>query len=579
MNLEKPLLPSIACALVASTTVGIIATLYWIIGPGKLPVTLFSIWEFVWDLGFADPNSTCSIELACRASNLRELFADQMIRNHIILIVGAAMIGGAVAFIVNIAHAPLREVAQTILGNKLLYDADARRSFRRYLRKSGKIDDQGLWLTPHVQLNSNAEASGISVLGGHGSGKSGVTRALAGQILKRGGLTIINDAKGDVTAGLPQEDFILLAARSSMGWLWAIGRDITDPHAASELSIKFIPSELTGESVWPNSARSILSALIESLQQEHGLAWGWEELYQCVFQSSQRIHARLNRIKSPAAEILEFDNQGNLNKTSQSILLTLWIAALQSIRPISLLAQSVPKSRRFSISEWLSPSSCLPKTIVLQHAADYPILSTAVSGLLLEIVAGKILAPSSPNRQTAWLHLILDELHVLKHLERLPELLSVGREKGVRCIIATQDWEQIEKIYGPEDSKILDARFRIKVVCQLGICETRNRVVKDFGGQRTTVEWDFAGENKPKTRRESQVSVIEHHQLSDELGVIKKGRKLNVRVAIFGLGSPGILNIPFTSWPARRPAHVPLPPRSSQTKTRTRPSSSSFKTK
>jgi len=227
----------------------------------------------------------------------------------------------------------------------------------------------------------------------------------------------------------------------------------------------------------------------------------------------------------------------------------------------------------------LSPNSRLPKTIVLQHAADYPVLSTAISGLLIEIVAGKILAPSSPNRSTAWLHLILDELHVLKHLKRLPELLSVGREKGVRCIAATQDWEQIEKIYGPEDSKTLEARFRIKIVCQLGICETRNRVVEHFGGQRTTLEWDYAGENKPKTRRESQVPVIEHHQLSDELGVFEKGRKLNVRVAIFGLGSPGILNIPFTSWAARRPAHVPLPPTSTQTKARPRSNSRSSKTK
>lgn len=566
MKLEKPLFHSIACAFVASATVCIIAALYWTLGPSKLPVTVFDIWEYVWDLGFADPNSKCSIDLACRASNFNLLFADQIIRNHIILITGAAMIGGAVAFLVNIAHAPLREVAQTIWGNKLLYDADARRSFRRYLRKSGKTDDRGLWLTPHVQLNSNSEASGISVLGGHGSGKSGVIRALADQILKRGDLTILNDAKGDLTAGLPQKDFILLAARSKDGWLWAIGRDIKDPHAAYELSIKFIPTELTGESVWPNSARSILSALIESLQQEHGLAWGWEELYQCVFQSAQKIHARLNKIQSPAAEIIEFDNQGNLNRTSQSILLTLWIAALQSIRPIALLAKSVPKSRRFSISEWLSPNSRLPKTIVLQHAADYPILSTAISGLLIEIVAGKVLAPSSPNRSTSWLNLILDELHVLKHLERLPELLSVGREKGVRCIIATQDWEQIEKIYGPEDSKILDARFRIKIVCQLGICETRNRVVKDFGGQRTIVEWDYAGENKPKIRRESQVPVIEHHQLSDELRVFKKGKKLNVRVAIFGLGSPGILNIPFTAWPPQRPAHVSFSQSSTKTK-------------
>lgn len=558
MKLEKPVLPSAACAFLTTALVALVATLYWTVGPGMLPVTISDISIFLWDQGFARPNSGCGIDLGCRLSNLNLLLEDQEIRRQISLIVASALIGGLVTLVSSMRHAPLRETAPTSRGNRLLYDADARFSFRRYLRRSGKADDNSLWLMPHVQLTKNAEAYNLGVIGSHGSGKTGVLRGWIEQILKRNVLAIIHDAKGDMTEGLPQNDFILVAARDNRTWLWAIGRDITDANAGYELAAKFIPTETTSESIWSDSARSILSALIETLQNERGVNWGWEELYQRVFQTPMQIRSCLVAFESPVADLIELDDQGSLSRTSQSILLTMWIAALKSIRPIAIISKSVPQDRRFSISEWMSPSSTLPKTIVLQHAADYPILSTALSGLLIEIVAGKILAPSSPNRSTPWLHLVLDELPVLRRLERLPELLNVGREKGVRCIAATQDWEQIEKIYGSEDAKTLEARLRIKIVCQLGISATRHHVVEHFGGERTIVEWDYAGENKPKTRRESRVPVIEHHQLSDELGVIQTGNQTNVRVVIFGLGSPGIVNIPFTAWPSQRDAHVPL---------------------
>lgn len=569
MNLEKPVLPSATTAFATFAVVIGIATMYWTTGPGGLPATISDIWQFLWHEGSADPYSRCGIDLACRASNLHILLDDQLIRRHVILIIVAASIGGLCTFILSMVHVPIRETSQTILGQKLLYDADARQSFRRHLGRSGATDAQSLWVTPYVQLTKNAEAYNIGIVGGHGSGKTGLTLGLTEQVLERGDLTILHDAKGNLTAGLPTNDFILLSARDRRNWLWDIGRDIKDPNAAAEVSAKFIPAETTGETIWADSARSILSALIESMQRKHGLAWGWEELYRCIFLTPLQLRNQLEKIQSPVAKLIEFDSQGALSRTSQSILLTLWIATLQSIRPIAILAKSVPRSRRFSISEWISPGSKLPKTIVLQHAADYPILSTAVNGLLIEIVAGKILAPSSPNRSTPWLYLILDELPVLKRLNRLPELLNVGREKGVRCIAATQDWEQIEKYYGPEDSKTLEARLKIKIVCQLGICATRDRVAELFAGQRTVLNWDYVGENKPKVRRETRVPVIEHHQLSDELGVIKTRGQLNIRVAIFGLGTPGILNIPFTAWPERRPAHIPLQPRSAKSAKRT----------
>lgn len=561
MYLEKPLLLPVGAGIVASIvilTTGVVVFFKLYPAVANIPITPGVVWHHVWTLGIADSNDICNLNIKCRLTNFKDIIQFDPFRHRVILLISSVFIGGIVAFAVAFSKSALRENAQTIHGNKILYDLDARHSLRTRLKRTGQSSKDSLWLIPHVQLTDAAEAFNIGVLGDHGSGKSGVLRGWTDQIINRNQRTIIHDAKGEITAGLPVNRFLLIAARDQRASTWAIGEDIVNAQDAAEVAVKFIPTASTGESIWTDSARSILTALIETLQDRKGTTWRWEDLYDAVFQSPLQIRAELEQISSPAALIIDIDHNGVLSRTSQSILLTLWITALVTIKPLVDLAKAIPKERRFSIKAWLSTQSKLPKTIILQHAADYPILSSAISGLLLEIVSNKILAPSMPSRSEPWLYLILDELPVLKRLEKLPTLLNVGREKGIRCIGATQDWEQIIKLYGPEDAATLEARFKIKVVCALGISETRDRVVERFGGNRTILEWDYAGEGKPKIRRESQIPVIQPSQLSDDLGIYKNGSSLVVRVAIFGLGAVAVVNIPFTAWPQIRRAHVPL---------------------
>lgn len=562
MNLEKPSTPSFFAALITALLVLAIGVglVFWWLPPvtPNTPITPFLLWHYIWTDGFINPNSQCGIDLGCRLSNLSAALHYPPIGWRLALIMTSCFIGAFITFDPMLDQAPLREKFKTLHGGKIRYDADARHSLRARLRRTGPADADSLWLVPHVQLTVNAEGYNIGLLGDHGSGKTGVLRGWAEQVINQGHRTILHDAKGDLTAGLPATDFLLISARDKRGWVWAIGRDIHNAQDAAEVAAKFVPAVTTGERIWPDSARLILAGLIETLQDAHGTEWGWEQLYSAVFQTPLQLYSALEHINSPAAFIIEFSENGTINRTSQSILLTLWIAALSTIKPQVDMARAVPPERRFSVDDWLSPTSKLPKTIVLQHAADYPILSTAISSLLIEIVAGRILAASTPNRHSPWLYLILDELPLLKRLDRLTTLLNVGREKGVRCISATQDWEQIINLYGVHDAATLEARFKIKVICQLGISETRDRVIKNFGGKRTILQWDYAGEGKPKTRRESEVPVIQASQLSDDLGVLRKSKGLEVRVAIFGLGPVAVVNIPFTFWQERRLAHIPL---------------------
>lgn len=454
----------------------------------------------------------------------------------------------------------IREMVRVVTGSQVVYDSDAKRSLQKNISKTGSLNQDALWLMPGVQLTAEAEASNIGVLGTHGSGKTAVLRGWAEQIIERGDRCVINDAKGDLTACFPIDDFLLIAPRDTRGWVWAVGLDVVDGSAAYEVAAKLIHKATTGESIWTDSARAILAGIIEVLQQKRldGIeVWGWQDLFQSIFLAPIEMKSELLNIKSPSASLIEFDNDGILTRTSQSILLTLWIAAITNIRPLADVAAVTQEEKQFSINEWLSSGSKLPSVIILQHAADYPKLSSTISGLFVEVLAGKILAASMSNRSDPWLYFLLDEMSTLGRLDRLPNMLSVGREKGVRCIAVNQDWEQVIKLYGKEDAATLEARFTIKVVCKLGISDTRDRVIDKFAGQREIEEWDGTVINGKKIYRIRTVPVLRPKQISEELGIIGKSNNLRVRLLIFGLGDIAMVDIPFTAWQKRRPPHVP----------------------
>jgi type IV secretory pathway TraG/TraD family ATPase VirD4 len=377
-------------------------------------------------------------------------------------------------------------------------------------------------------------------------------RGWAEQILARKERSIIHDAKGDILACAPIGRILLVAPHDARGWNWDIGRDVTNAQGAREVADKLVPSGSELESMWSNGAKAILSGAIEALQRERKTDWGWADLFQFVFKTPKELRAALEAARAPSTRLIELDDDGAANRTTLSLMLTLWVAALSTMRPLAQ-AEASTKERRFSVNDWLSDQCSLPRTIILQHNAEYPLLSTAISALLVDVVCGKLLSPSAPKRDHPWLHLILDEFPVLGRLQQFPKLLNVGREKGAAAIVATQDWEQILKLYQQHDAATLEARFKIKVVCRLGISETRDRVVSKYAGRRTIETWVVVKKDKfEKTRHESEIDVIEPNYLDDELGVRLVDSLVVVRVLVFGLGNPTVVEIPFTQWRKRR---------------------------
>lgn len=552
--------PTLAAALLAVSGVMIVS--FFIIGlvaPFQNPdITPGYFWKTVWDQGFlryCGPRLQ-AFNLDCRTANLRAWLAWPPFYLRFCLVLGGATIAAILAAIWSWKHTSPKETVRTIRGPWPIFGVAGRASLRKAIAVTGTPQPDSLWLAPHVQLTSVTEAANILVIGDQGSGKSAVIRGWAEQVLARGERSIIHDAKGDVLACAPIDRILLVAPHDARGWNWDIGCDVTNAQGAREVAEKLVPSGSELESMWSNGAKAILSGAIEALQRARKTDWGWADLFQFVFKSPKELRAALEAARAPSAHLIELDDDGAANRTTLSLMLTLWVAALTTIRPLAQ-AEASNKERRFSVRDWLSEQSGLPRTIIVQHNAEYPLLSTAISGLLVDVVCGKLLSPSAPKRDRPWLHLILDELPVLGRLEQFTKLLNVGREKGVAAIVATQDWEQVLKLYQQHDAATLEARFKIKVVCRLGISETRERVVNKYAGRRTIETWVIARKGKPeKVRHEREIDVIEPNFLDDELGVRTVDGFVVARAVVFGLGNPVIIEIPFTQWHKRREAYT-----------------------
>lgn len=502
------------------------------------------------------------LALDCRAIAVWHAIQASPMMPALLLRSGLVMLAMAVATWVACdriyAATPSSDRLVHVRGRRLRQDATARKSLRHHLVGIGTPDPDSLWLLPHVQLPPAAESYNILAIGTQGAGKTGLLRAWLEQLIARGDRIIVHDVKGDMTAGLPADCFILVAPHDARSAAWDIARDIGDRAAALEFATRSIKAA-KADSMWADGARALWADAIVSLARKHGRAWTLRDLYDLLTSSPDVFKAALVEGGAASSELIAFDESGGVQRTSMSLLITLWVAALTALKPLVDAWDDVPANRRFSLTGWLREGNSLPPTIVVQKSAEYPELSALVGGLLVERLAALVLAPGRPRNPPRKIALMLDELAELGELRRLPNLLSVGREVGVMTIAAIQDLGQLVETYGETTARTLEARFGIKVIGRLSAGDTAERISKILIGDRV-VEWDESkpsganGEKLQEKRRETQ-PVFPPERMETELGVRKARGAVLIRCLVLGLGDPALLDVPFTAWPDRRPAH------------------------
>ena len=514
-------------------------------------------------LGAGWRSSNCGVgllnwfNLDCRLQAIGQLWADGLIKTRVLAVLAAALVGAAIAFFVSARFCSRRERFATLTSERPVYDGEARASVRAAIAAFGDAA-RGLWLLPGVQLSPTVEAMNILAVGAQGSGKTLYLRGLLEQILRLNRRTVIRDAKGDMlsTLPVPLNQMILLAAHDDRSWVWDIAADISNGLAAAEVARRFVRNTGTSESFWVNSAQAIFAALVMHLHHTKGPHWSWQDLYKALMMPAAELKLALDVTAPAVALLIEIDAEGSIDRTSHGVLMTLWTACFATVEPLAKAFAAVPAERRFSIVAWLSAKSRLPRTIVLQRSSEYPELSEAVDGLFIDMLARFLASPRMPSRRTPWVSLVLDELPTLGKLEHFADMLSVSREKGLTTIAAVQDLDQLETLYGKSAANTILDKFGIKAVCRVPVSATRERISKDWGGERTvSVRTLDLRPDQPLTK-EKVVPVVSPSVLT-ELGVVGAGTRKYVCLMIFGLGNPAIVRVAATIWRPRRAAHKP----------------------
>ena len=534
---------------------------------GAVTLYLLPLAQELWTIGQrADCGNGIAGLLAidCRVDAVWRVLSQPPVASALLprtIVIVAATIAAAWTTFDKVAqNTPKSDRLMHVRGRRLYQDAAARKSLRRHLAGMGHLDKTDLWLSPHVQLPPVAESYNILAIGTQGAGKTGMLRAWIEQLIGRGDRVVIHDVKGDMTAGLPAGRYILVAPHDVRSAAWDIARDIGDRAAALEFATLSIKAA-KGDSMWADGARALWADAIVALVREHGRGWTLRHLYELLTSPPEAFREALDNSGAASAELITFDDSGGVQRTSMSLLITLWVAALTTLKPLVDAWDDVPATRRFSLTQWLQEASRLPATVVIQKSAAYPELSALVGALLVERLAGLLLSPGRARNHSRKVALVLDELAEFGRLRRLPNLLSVGREVGVVTIAAIQDLGQLVEIYGETVAKTLEARFGIKVIGRLTAGDTAERISKVLIGDRLVEYFEPVPsgirKGEPAEKRRETHPVFPPERMETELGVRPVRDRSTIRCLILGFGDPALIDMPFTAWIDRRAASRP----------------------
>jgi len=128
-------------------------------------------------------------------------------------------------------------------------------------------------------------------------------------------------------------------------------------------------------------------------------------------------------------------------------------------------------------------------------------------------------------------------------------------------IASLQDLGQLKTIAGPDNAGVIESRFGIRLVLRLEPGDTIDRITRTWLGERrisrvreASVEELKAGITRP--RETVAVPVVAPELLSDDLGVRKTSEGMMIKLLVCGFPMVGIVDVPLTTWPDRRQAHV-----------------------
>lgn len=390
------------------------------------------------------------------------------------------------------------------------------------------------------------------VVGGVGSGKSTVLRPLLKTIIDADEKLICYDPKGEFTASFKKP--AIIAPWDERTFAWDIAKDLRNIGDMRRFAASIVQD--SKDPMWSSAARQILVGFLACLRTERGTLWGWKELADLLSTPEEDLLPMMERYNPEALRAVE-----RVSVTTTGILINL--AAFCS--PIFDLARAwghLPESRRISFIEWALAEGPKRRQIILQGNGAYADLTRSyVEGIVgtLSALINSVEIDDDPTRK---LWIIADELGQMGKIPIKP-LFEVGRSRGVRCVVACQDFAQLEEVHGKETVKALVSMSGTLLVGRVGPGETADTLAKALGS-RDVERANLAisrngggtgGKSTTLSYSRDEVPLYRPSELASRLG--EDPARGGVVLALATQGEVYELFWSYASFPATRKAHIP----------------------
>jgi len=304
-----------------------------------------------------------------------------------------------------------------------------------------------LLLWAGLPLPERFSADSFFILGAIGSGKTVLLRMLLQSIvcrIRRGSdwRCLVYDAKQDAIGlimGMAiQCRIIILNPFDKRSYAWDIAKDINSPSAAMQLASLIIPkSEKGGDNeFFTLAARDLVAAVVQAFILTRPREWTLAELL-LTLASREKTERLLQSL--PQTRHIADEHFSRNERTLTSVQYTI-TAYTSEFRTIAALYENC--DRKFSLQEWLTEESIL----VLGNDERLRTSIDAINKLLFNRITELLLSQSESDSRRSWI--VMDEIKEASRFASLGRLISKGRSKGVRTVLASQTVEGMHETYG-----------------------------------------------------------------------------------------------------------------------------------
>lgn len=408
-------------------------------------------------------------------------------------------------------------------------------------------------IAPGVPYPGDMWTRHVLVVGGVGSGKSTAIKPLIQKIVDAGEQMLLFDPKSEFTMGFAKPR--ILAPWDARSLSWDIAKDMRNPLDMRRFAASMIKE--SQDPMWSNASRQLLVGLMIYLKRTRGADWGWQELSDLIALPQDGLLSIMKRFHPEAIRAVE-----KASVTTAGILINL-ASFCSTIFDLAGAWGEKPKEKRISFVEWTQGKSPF-KQVILQGHGAYADLTKSYVEAVIGVVSAMVNSVEMIDDPKRKIWIVADEFGAMGKVPGIRPLFEVGRSRGVRCVVACQDFAQLEEIYGQPMVKALVGMCGTLLVGQVMQGETAESLCKAFGArevERANYSSSFGGAGNGPGRsttlsfNRDEVPLYKPSELTSRLGLNREGTA--VTLLLFTGGQAYELEWPLFDIKNARMPHVP----------------------